>query len=189
YSGVFEEYKKLVITKTGSTNEYRYVDVFYHGVTHPHGAKRHMNKTQDAIPGSCAANLSREGVMVKGTKRYSRAAYSIGCHDRHSFAPIGMIKGAWTLDRTTPSDVAQKLLPPVLADTGVAIATNSLQSNFGHVGANVNLYPDLSHHIPTVQVDFASDESKSPACFGDTGPGCSGSTPSEAKSRAYPLAG
>jgi len=75
YSGVFEEYKKLVITKTGSTNEYRYVDVFYHGATHPHGAKRHMNKTQDAIPGSCAANLSREGVMVKGTNRYSRGLF------------------------------------------------------------------------------------------------------------------
>src|SRR5215470_3258319 len=117
------------------------------------------------------------------------ASYSIGCHDRHSLAPIGMINGASVFDRTTPSDVAQKLLAPVLAETGVAIATNSLQSNFGHVGANVNLYPDFSHHVPSVQVDFASDESKSPACFGDTGPGGSGSTPSEARSRAYPLAG
>ena len=117
------------------------------------------------------------------------AAYSIGCQDRHSFVPIGMANGAWVIDRTIPSDVAQKLLPPVLAESGVAIATNSLQSNFGHVDANVNLYPDFSHHVPSVQVDFAGDESRNPACFGDTVPGCSGSTPSEARSRAYPLAG
>jgi hypothetical protein len=77
-------------------------------------------------------------------------------------------QGSMNLKPNHSSDAAQKLLPPVVADTGVAIATNSLHNNFGHVGANVNLYPDFSHHVASVHVDFANDASRNPACFGDT---------------------
>ena len=67
------------------------------------------------------------------------------------------------MKRTTPSDVEQKLLVPVLSLTGVARTTYSLHFRILHVLAMLNRYPDFVHQLPAVQVESASEASTHPA--------------------------
>jgi len=97
-----------------------------------------------------------------------REVYCSGSQELHFAALITDVNGAPTLNRITASEVAQKFLDPALAVIGVAIATNCWQSNFGQLGANVNMYPDFSHHVPAVHVGLAKDPSSSPACCAET---------------------
>ena len=50
--------------------------------------------------------------------------YCTGSQELHFAALIAEVSGGPELKRITPSEVAQKLLDPVLTDMGVAIATN-----------------------------------------------------------------
>jgi hypothetical protein len=51
----------------------------------------------------------------------------------------------------TVSEVEQKFLVPVLVESGVAIATYSLQARSLQTAESVKRYPELKHHCPETQ--------------------------------------
>ena len=101
----------------------------------------------------------------------------------------GAVGGSPTLERITPSDVEQKVLVPVLFETGVATARSSLHGCSLQIVDTWNLYPDLVHHPSTVQFDWARDASMSAACAGELALVPCESGPREARLEAKPRFG
>src|SRR5882724_9686920 len=102
---------------------------------------------------------------------------------------MGWAIGSTTLKRITPSEVVQKLLVPVFADSGMATTTYSLQRSVLQVAFMLKRYPDLLHQAPDVQLEFPSVLSIRSACSADGVVGALGFCPSDAKSRAKLRAG
>src|SRR5207302_4495625 len=93
-----------------------------------------------------------------------------GGHARHCDRLTGEVKGAPDLKRTTPSEVEQKLLPPVLLPAGVPTITNSLQRRCLQTAVSLKRNPDFVHHVSAVQLSFPRVGSMRLAWFGDWAP-------------------
>lgn len=113
-------------------------------------------------------------------------AHRSGSQALHSDTPIGEIIAGPILKRTTPSEVEQKLLVPVLLPTGVPTTTYSSHFVLLHTAVMRNWYPVFVHHALAVQLAFPRVASITLAWSGDEWPGPRGSGPSVAKSRANP---
>src|SRR3989442_3230885 len=119
----------------------------------------------------------------------SLRAHCSGDHARHSDTLTGEVRGGPVLKRITPSEVEQKLLVPTSLATGVPTTTNSLHSCCLQTAVMRNRKPDFVHHVPAVQLAFASVASRRPAWFADSVPMLRGSGASAARSRAKPSCG
>jgi hypothetical protein len=93
------------------------------------------------------------------------------------------------LKRMTRSEVEQKLLTPVLRETGVATTSYSLRTCFWHTLVTLKRYPDFVHHAPEVQFAPANEASIMLAWSTDELLSVCGSVPSVAKSGANPRCG
>ena len=84
-------------------------------------------------------HIRTNGKRVEKTVRSgsSERIYCSGIHLWHSAALSG-IRSTPGLLRITPSEVEQKLLTPVLAETGVAITTNAAHGCMLQTDAKVN---------------------------------------------------
>jgi hypothetical protein len=75
----------------------------------------------------------------------SKLRYRSAGHALHPVTDTGTAEGAPTLKRTTPSEVAQKLLAPVLSETGVAMTTYSWHCCSLQIAFTRNWNPDFVH--------------------------------------------
>src|ERR1700693_2734334 len=131
----------------------------------------------------------RKSTTLSESKSGTRLCYCSGCHALHSATLIGEVRRASILNRMTPSDVEQKLRPPVLVATGVATTTYSLHTCCRQTPVALKRNPDFVHHAPAVQLAPASEASIMPAWSADGMVGLCASGPSVARSGAKPLRG
>ncbi len=110
-------------------------------------------------------NLDKNGTQDASTRRVGNfeLRYCSGAQAWHSDTLTGEIRGGSVLKRINPSEVEQKLLPPVLLETGVPTTTNSLHNCSLHTAMTLKRNPDFAHHVPAVQVGFPTVASMRPA--------------------------
>ena len=113
-------------------------------------------------------------------------AHFKGDQDLHSETLIGAVTSGPGLTRTIPSEVEQKFLDPVLAETGLATMTYSSHIFVLQTACMLNRKPDFTHQFTPVHVGLPSVESMNFAWAGDGLP-LSGAGPRAARLRAQPL--
>ena len=96
----------------------------------------------------------------------------------------GEMSGGPVLERIAPSEVAQKLLTPVLLSTGVLTARYSLHGSCLQRAVTRKRYPDFVHQAFAVQLSLARLASSKPAWSADADLGLRGSIPSLVRSGA-----